>query len=381
MRKELRTIICLALVAVVCQSVTGSSEEVFIKRNPFDRQPYFEYLFNAKDSSRVFFSDGGTLAFRFKKGNAESTFELPNPVFIIRGDFMAGYRYASVGNELFATYRIIESTTGEKVTRSYVYRITGLDNVTTPTIKNLGLFYRENTWFLQVVAIDEYFIALTYDFIAHSKMIEVYDKYKRCVAQYPAIEQSISLCYSQSENTLYFVDPQGLLTELSMDTLRATAYSFEEPAPDLDSEDIKKPALPLLSIFPKDREFHHLYYLIAKNFKKALLFDADLSTQKVRLVAELDGAYIGEASAFDERFIYVWFTSVPEGDTRWFLYDTIEKKFIPLRGSFHPYPHWCITLERPRATPYLVEKVGNDYNFEFLDNFAFDDNSIALIRK
>ena len=215
-------------------------------------------------------------------------------------------------------------------------------------------------------------------------MIEVYDKYKYRVAQYPVIERTTSLCYSESKNNLYFVNPDGLLTELSMDSLDLVVFSFEEPAPDFDPELVKNWILPFAWIFPKDKELNYLYYVIPHNQEESFLLEADLSAKKVRQAADLPalhGRYIVKVSAFNERFVYVLYFSAPEGESRSHLFDTIDKEFIPLKGFFSPYPKWCITLERPRSTPYLVRRKGDDYIFKFSNNFAFDHASIKLIRK
>ena len=110
--------------------------------------------------------------------------------------------------------------------------------------------------------------------------------------------------------------------------------------------------------------------------------EADLDAKKVRQVAELPDIYIIAACSFNERFVYLgYFSAPPQGETAWNLFDTIDKKLISLKGIFYPYPRWCITLERPRSTPYLVERINDDYNLKFFENFAFDDASIDLIRK
>jgi len=386
MTKALKTITCIALVGIALLAVTGFPEEVLVRfeQNVWGKTPYWKYVFDAQDGARVFFNDGRVLSFWFKKGAEESTFKVNNPVFKVGGDFgpRNRNRYAVVGNELFATYRIIDDTSGEKVSKSYLYLIKGLDQVSTPTIEPLGSFSRDNTWFLQVAKIGKDFVALTYDYAAQTKMIEVYDEYKRDVGKYPTIEQSNWLCYSRSKNTLYFVNPLGLLTELPMDSLYPTTFSFDQPLPEFDPEWVKRSILPFSLIFPKDQALNHLYYVIPHNQEGAFLLKADLSTKKVQLVAELPDIYIIAACSFNERFVYLgYFSAPPQGETAWNLFDTIDKKLIPLKGIFYPYPRWCITLERPRSTPYLFEKAGDDYIFKFFDDFAFDDASIELIRK
>ena len=385
MNRALANILWTVLVAIAFFAVSCSREEVVVKQRKGDRTPSWNYLFDTQDRTRVFFNDGRVLSFWFKKGRKESTFKVYNPVFKVGGDLKPRHRYAIIGNELFATYRIIDDTSGEKVSKSYLYYlylIKGLDQVSMPIIEPLGSFSRENREFIQMVRIDKYFVALTYDFAAQTKMIEVYDKYKRPMAQYPAIKQSNSLCYSGSKNMLYFVNADGLLTQLSMDTLYPTTFSFDQPLPEFDPEWVKHSVLPFALIFPKDQGLNHLYYVIPHNQEGSFLLKADLSTKKVQLVAELPGPYIIAAGSFNERFVYLgYFSAPPQGETAWNLFDTIDKKLIPLKGIFYPYPRWCITLERPRSTPYLVERINDDYNLKFFENFAFDDTSIDLIRK
>lgn len=384
MTRLLKTITCIALVGIDLLAARGFSEEVVVKQNEWDKTPYWRYVFDAQDGARVFLHDGRVLSFWFKKATKESTFEVHNPVFKVSGDLKPRHRYAIIGDELFATYRIDEEISGESVSRSYVYSIKGLDKASTPTIQGLGLFSRANTQFLQVAKIGKDFVALTYDFAAETKMIEVYDEYKRGVGKYPAIGQSISLCYSRSKNTLYFVNPLGLLTELPMDSLFPTTFSFDEPLPDFNPEQIRNWILPFAWIVAKGQQLTHLYYVIPHNREESFLLEADLDAKKVRQAAalpHLHGRYIGKVSAFNERFVYVFYLSAPEGESRSHLFDIIDKKFIPLKAFFYPYPKWCITMERPLSTPYLLEKAGDDYIFKFFDNFAFDDASIDLIQK
>lgn len=73
-----------------------------------------------------------------------------------------------------------------------------------------------------------------------------------------------------------------------------------------------------------------------------------------------------------------------QNDTRWYLYDILERKYIPLKGMFYANLKWSITLERPQSTPYLVESAINeeeDYRFIFFENRAVDEALIQMIKK
>ncbi len=383
MTRVLKTITCIALVGIALLAVTGFPEEVLVKQNEWDRTIYWKYLFDTRDGFRVFFNDARVQSFWFKKGMKEFTVELDNPVFLVRSDAMTGYRYASIGDELFCTYRMYDKVAGERVSSSYALCIQGLDQATTPCIRNLGKFSQDNAEVVQVVKIGKYFVTLTTYLDGHE--IKIYDEYKRQVAKYPVIRTTISISYSTTKNEIYLVGPDGGLTSVDMSTLYPTAFSFDENTPGVHIPE-PVPILPLLTIFASDPGCNYLYYAIPSNSgtePAALLMEADLSAKKVRAVSELKTTrYIVKVLPYNRRYVELLLFSEHRGSTV-HLFDTYTKEFIPLKGIFNKFPiYFCATVEGARSTPYLHEKTNNNhYKLTFFDNFAFDDASIDLIRK
>ena len=381
MKKKQFKIGLLCLTAFTMLAVYSSyGEELEMKVNPYDKQIYWKYLFNNPNGYRIFFNDAREMSFRFVKDGEESIFKLRNPVFLEDGDYMSNVRYAVKENELFVTYSMMVSEGVEgKFYRSYAYSITGFDEVKKPEIKPIGKFYRENAKYLQVVRIGKHFIALLLDYNQDSKMIEIFDEYKRTEAQYPVIATMFSNFYSKNENKLYYVNPESRLVAISLDTLDREVFSFDESVPEINIKSEAYPSSPLLRIFPKNKAMQNLYYAVPdeNDKREVLLLEANLSTKNIRLAASISSekGEIFDVSQFNERYVEVCFFNSFE------LYDIQTGEFIPLKGRLHVHFR-NMTLKPMNFTPYQAVKMSEEkFLFKFFDDFAFDADSISRIRK
>lgn len=386
MRDQNRIFIYFWFIAIFAMVSSSFSEEIIIKRNKLDGSTEWKYLFDTNDGSRVFFKDGSVMQFRFKKDTQETTFTLKNPAFQLKEDLMISHEYSIIDTNVFVTYAFGSSEGGEKSRRAYAFKINGLHKIAEPNIESLGIFSQDNALFYQIIKINNYFIALVSKNVNENKVmkeIKLYDKYKRVIGQYPVFITTVSLCYNKQKNAICFVSPDGLLNELSLDSFSPVKYSFEDKNIDINTD--YSGATPFLCIFAKNIKVNKMFYALPRKGEpyKALLLEADASTKKIRSVASFIEGSVVNVSPFNERYVVVSFFEM-QNDTRWYLYDILEGRYIPLKGMFYANPKWSITLDRLNSTPYQVEHAINkerDYRFIFFKDQALDETLIQMIKK